>query len=167
MFELKVADNTYPAVAKTWDICHGIFFRSTIIHHTLVTVPPFFKVSYADSHDKIFFLYKTRASRLAGIGNLSSLWFSHSSRTILILKVSAFYLEKQKSFIPKKKFKLLSISKQKSFVYRPNFQGSFWELVFFFSWVKIPFNLSKKTCWFFCQNWVGKQSFFVLILTTS
>ena len=44
-----------------------------------------------------------------------------------ILKVSAFYLEKQKSFIPKKKKnKQLSISKQKSFVYRPNFQWRFW-----------------------------------------
>ena len=45
-----------------------------------------------------------------------------------ILKVSAFYLKKQKSFIPKKNFfKPLSISKQKSFVYRPNFQWRFWE----------------------------------------
>ena len=36
----------------------------------------------------------------------------------LILKVSVFYLEIQKSFIPKKKEnKPLSISKQKSFVY--------------------------------------------------
>ena len=35
-----------------------------------------------------------------------------------MLKVSAFYLEKQKSFIPKKiLFRPLSISKQKSFVY--------------------------------------------------
>ena len=42
-----------------------------------------------------------------------------------ILKVSAFYLEKQKSFSPKK-IKLLSISKQKSFVYRPNFHWRFW-----------------------------------------
>ena len=40
-----------------------------------------------------------------------------------ILKVSAFYLEKQKSFILKKySFMPLSISKQKSFVYWPNFQ---------------------------------------------
>ena len=39
-----------------------------------------------------------------------------------MLKVPAFYLEKQKSFIPKKIFfKPLSISKQKSFVYWPNF----------------------------------------------
>ena len=43
-----------------------------------------------------------------------------------ILKVSAFCLEKQKSFIPKRNVKLLSISKQKSFVYRPNFQWRFW-----------------------------------------
>ena len=45
-----------------------------------------------------------------------------------ILKVSAFYLEKQKSFIPKKMFfKPLSISKQKkSFVYWFNFLGRFW-----------------------------------------
>ena len=42
------------------------------------------------------------------------------------LKVSAFYLKKQKSFIPKKKiFKPLSISKQKSFVYRLNFPEGF------------------------------------------
>ena len=45
----------------------------------------------------------------------------------LNLKVSAFYLEKKKSFIPEKKiFKPLSISKQKSFVYWPNFQWKFW-----------------------------------------
>ena len=45
----------------------------------------------------------------------------------LNLKVSAFYLEKQKSFIPKKIFfKPLSISKQKSFVYWLNFPGRFW-----------------------------------------
>ena len=43
------------------------------------------------------------------------------------LKVSAFYLEKQKSFISKKKiFGPLSISKQKSFVYWLNFLGGFW-----------------------------------------
>ena len=34
-----------------------------------------------------------------------------------MLKISAFYLEKQKSFIPKKNiFRPLSISKQKSFI---------------------------------------------------
>ena len=44
-----------------------------------------------------------------------------------MLIVSAFYLEKQKSFIPKKIFlKPLSISKQRSFVYWPNFQWRFW-----------------------------------------
>jgi hypothetical protein len=44
----------------------------------------------------------------------------------LNLKVSAFYLEKQKSFIPKKKFfRPLSISKQKSFVYGLNFPEGF------------------------------------------
>ena len=44
----------------------------------------------------------------------------------LNLKVSAFYLEKQKSFIPKKKFFWpLSISKQKSFVYWLNFLEGF------------------------------------------
>ena len=37
------------------------------------------------------------------------------------------YLEKQKSFIPKKIFfRLLSISKQKSFIYRPNFKQRIW-----------------------------------------
>ena len=42
------------------------------------------------------------------------------------LKVSAFYLKKQKSFIPKKKFfKPLSISKQKSFVHYLNFPEGF------------------------------------------
>ena len=42
------------------------------------------------------------------------------------LKVSAFYLEKQKSFIPKKNFfRQLSISKQKSFVYWLNFPEGF------------------------------------------
>ena len=47
-----------------------------------------------------------------------------------MLKVSALYLEKQESFIPKKNiFKLLSISKQKSFVYWLNFQGQFWDLL--------------------------------------
>ena len=52
-----------------------------------------------------------------------------------MLKVSAFYLEKQKSFIPKKiYFRPLSISKQKSFVYRPNFQWRFWAN--FFSQIK-------------------------------
>ena len=45
-----------------------------------------------------------------------------------ILKVSAFYLEKQKSFIHKKSiFRLLPISKQNSFVYWPNFQWRFWK----------------------------------------
>ena len=44
----------------------------------------------------------------------------------LNLKVSAFYLEKRKSFIPiKKRFKPLSISKQKSFVYWLNFPEGF------------------------------------------
>ena len=44
----------------------------------------------------------------------------------LNLKVSSFYLEKQKSFIPKKFFfKPLSISKQKSFVYWLNFPEGF------------------------------------------
>ena len=45
-----------------------------------------------------------------------------------VLKVSLFYLEKQKSFIPptQKNSRPLSISKQKSFVYRPNFQWRFW-----------------------------------------
>ena len=43
----------------------------------------------------------------------------------LNLRVSAFYLEKQKSFIPKKKFRPLSISKQKSFVYWLNFPEGF------------------------------------------
>ena len=43
-----------------------------------------------------------------------------------ILTISAFYLVKQKSFIPKKmQFRPLSISKQKSFVYWPNFQRRF------------------------------------------
>ena len=42
------------------------------------------------------------------------------------LNISAFYLEKQKSFIPKKKIlKPLSISKQKSFVYCLNFLEGF------------------------------------------
>ena len=46
-----------------------------------------------------------------------------------ILKVSAFYLEKQKKKnIPKKIFfRPLSLSKQKSFVYWPNFQWRFWK----------------------------------------
>ena len=71
-----------------------------------------------------------------------------------MLKVSAFYLEKQKSFIPKKIFfRPLSISKQKSFVYWPNFQRRFWTLsfnyfhtfnekasiVFFNSWTSLAF----------------------------
>ena len=44
-----------------------------------------------------------------------------------ILKVSAFYLEKQKSFTPKKNsFKPLSISKQKRFAYQPKFQWRLW-----------------------------------------
>ena len=44
-----------------------------------------------------------------------------------ILNVSAFYLKKQKIFIPPNKiFKLLSISKQKSLVYWPNFQWRIW-----------------------------------------
>ena len=44
-----------------------------------------------------------------------------------MLKISAFYLVKQKSFIPKKiGFRPLSISKQKSFVYWPNFQRRLW-----------------------------------------
>ena len=43
-----------------------------------------------------------------------------------MLKVSVFYLEKQKSFIhKKKKIKPLSISKQKSFVYCLNFPEGF------------------------------------------
>ena len=42
------------------------------------------------------------------------------------MKVSAFYLEKHKSFIPKKFFfKSLSKSKQKNFVCRLNFPGRF------------------------------------------
>ena len=45
-----------------------------------------------------------------------------------MLKVSVFYLEKQKKYIPKKIFfKPLSITKQKIFVYWLNFQGRFWE----------------------------------------
>ena len=45
----------------------------------------------------------------------------------VFLKISAFYLEKQKSFIPKKIFfRPLSISKQKSFVDWLNFPGRFW-----------------------------------------
>ena len=43
-----------------------------------------------------------------------------------MLKISYFYLDKQKSFIPKKNFfKPLSISKQKSFVYWLNFPEGF------------------------------------------
>ena len=43
-----------------------------------------------------------------------------------MLKVSALYLEKQKSFIPKKRlFRPLSISKQRSF---SNFQWKFWQV---------------------------------------
>ena len=43
-----------------------------------------------------------------------------------MLKISDFYLEKQKSFIPKRMFfKPLSISKQKSFVYWLNFPEGF------------------------------------------
>ena len=51
--------------------------------------------------------------------NLSTFCFKQ------MLKFSAFYLEKQKSFIPKKKFRPLSISKQKSFVYWLNFPEGF------------------------------------------
>ena len=44
-----------------------------------------------------------------------------------MLKVSAFYLGKPKSFIPRKIFFWpLSISKQKSYVYWLNFLGRFW-----------------------------------------
>ena len=44
-----------------------------------------------------------------------------------MLKVSAFYFEKQKSSISKKIFfRPLSMSKQKSFVYWLNFQWRFW-----------------------------------------
>ena len=53
-----------------------------------------------------------------------------------ILFQTAFYLEKQKSFIPKKIFfKPLSISKQKIFVYWPNFQWRFWSRLI--SWQKV------------------------------
>ena len=46
------------------------------------------------------------------------------------LKVPAFYLEKRKSFIPKKIFfKPLSISKQKIFVKWPKIPGCFWSRV--------------------------------------
>jgi hypothetical protein len=51
---------------------------------------------------------------------------SRNSSFKSILKVSAFYPEKQKSFIPKKKkFKPLSISNQKSFVIDPIFSEGF------------------------------------------
>ena len=54
-----------------------------------------------------------------------------------MLKVSDFYLEKQKKIIPKKIFfRPLSISKQKSFVSRPNFQGRFWPGFLFFSLIE-------------------------------
>ena len=44
-----------------------------------------------------------------------------------MLKISAFYLVKQKNlFLTKIWFRLLSISKQKNFVYWPNFQRRFW-----------------------------------------
>ena len=47
-----------------------------------------------------------------------------------MIKVSAFYLEKRKSFIPKKIFfKPLSISKQKIFVKWPKIPGCFWSRV--------------------------------------
>ena len=42
-----------------------------------------------------------------------------------ILKVSAFYLEKQTIVIPKKNIFQACSPKQKSFVYQPNFQGRF------------------------------------------
>ena len=40
-----------------------------------------------------------------------------------ILKVSPFYLEKQKSFIPKKKIKPVSLSKQKKLCLLTQFSG--------------------------------------------
>ena len=49
----------------------------------------------------------------------------HELNFELNLKVSAFYLEKQKNFITKKNFKPSSISKQKSFVYWLNFSEGF------------------------------------------
>ena len=63
----------------------------------------------------------------------------------LNLKVSAFYLEKQKSFIPRKKIKPSSISKQKSFLYRLNFPKGFGSYYVFLKstrvkcpWLKFP-----------------------------
>ena len=54
------------------------------------------------------------------------LWGFMNFNFKLNLKVSAFYLEKQRNFIPEKKFfSPMSISKQKSFVYWPNFQWRF------------------------------------------
>ena len=75
------------------------------------------------------------------------LWGFMNYNFKLNLKVSAFYLEKQKSFIPKKIFlKPLSISKQKSFVYWPNFQ---WRFCFkpspmcsvIYQWIKLKYNV--------------------------
>ena len=55
------------------------------------------------------------------------LWGSMKFFFKQMLKVPAFYLEKQKSLIPKKTFfKPLSISKRKRFVYWLNFRWRFW-----------------------------------------
>ena len=59
-------------------------------------------------------------------------WSDEVSRFKQMLKVSAFYLEKQKSFIPKKKYKFLAIvSKHAKIIPKdgashPNFQWRFW-----------------------------------------
>ena len=58
------------------------------------------------------------------------LWGFTNFNFKLNLKVSAFYLEKQKSFIPKKKYFLSRTAKVdlKDGFSRPNFQWRFWSL---------------------------------------
>ena len=84
-----------------------------------------------------------------------------------MLKVSAFYLEKQKSFIPKTKFfKPLSISKQKNFVYWLNFPegfGQFIQKLQVKGWVTtekfVALNGNLDKCFFRCiRRWLKTEN---------
>ena len=83
-----------------------------------------YKISTPCAHSDIFFHFFYRLSDWVEI-----LWGFTKFFFKQMLKVSAFYLEKQKSFIPKKiVFWPFSISKQKKLCLLTQFSGWFWVL---------------------------------------
>ena len=107
--------------------CHFTSFMSCSWHRVTNFVKPH-KISTHSAHsDNYYFHFFYQLSNWVEIfWSFTKFFFEQ------MLKVSAFYLEKQKSFIPKKIFFWpLSISKQKNFVYWPNFQLRFWLIPWF------------------------------------